>query len=170
MLEGDTVENDLNIDVALIGRVLERAAPAAPEPVTAGEKPVGAGELGTFILRAAAAGGMYGFLAGRTGEARTRRALLGLCGQERDTEKRLQTEYLLLTGDTLALPPSRPGAPYLLRALRDAYEAELKNAAAYESAAGALPRCALRELYRELAARERAHAALLRGVIGRSVG
>lgn len=161
------MENELNIDVSLIGAVLERAIPAVPEPVTAREKPAGAGELGAFILRAAGAGGMYGALAGKTAAARTRRELLELSSQERDTEKRLQTEYLLLTGDTLALPPSRPGASGLLRALRDSYEAELKNAAAYDAAAGALP--ALRELFRKLAARERAHAAVLRGIIARTI-
>ena len=66
-----------------------------------------------------------------------------------------------------AVQPSRPGATCLLRALRDAYEAELKNAAAYDAAAGALP--ALRELFRKLAARERAHAAALRGMIARTI-
>ena len=168
-MESDNVKDDLNIDVSLIGTVLERAAAMAPEPITATEKPDGIGQLGDFIRRAAGAGGMYGLLALKMAGTKAQRELLGLSREERDTERALQTEFLLLTGDTLALPVSHPSAPYLLRALRDAYEAELKNAAAYDAAAGEMPECALCALYRRLADRERSHAAVLRGIIERTI-
>lgn len=159
----------MNIDIPLIGTVLERASAASKEPVTASEKPAGAGELRNFILRAAGAGGMYGLLALKLAGTKAQRELLALSREERDTERALQMEHLLLIGDTLAVPAAHPSAPYLLRALRDAFEAELKNAAAYESAAGELPECSLSALYRKLARRERSHAAVLRGILERTI-
>ena len=98
---------------------------------------------------------------------RARRELLEMARDERDTERSLQTEHLLLTGDTVAVPGKSANVLYVIKALRDAYGAELTNAAEYGREAGTLPDCALKELYRRLARRERAHAAVLRGILER---
>ena len=163
------MENDLSIDSRLIGSALERAGvsvPAPPEP-DSGEKPREAPALGTFILRAAAAGRIYALLAMKTAGTRAHRELHAMAREER--EKALQTEYLILTGDTVAVPHARQDVLYLIRALRDAYAAELMNADAYDREAQSLPDCALRRLYQRLARRERAHAAVLRRIIAGTI-
>ncbi len=165
------MENDLSIDSRLIGSALERAGvsvPAPPEP-DSGEKPREAPALRTFILRAAAAGRIYALLAMKTAGTRAHRELHAMAREERDTEKALQTEYLILTGDTVAVPRARQDVLYLIRALRDAYAAELMNADAYDREAQSLPDCALRRLYQRLARRERAHAAVLRRIIAGTI-
>lgn len=165
------MENDLSVDVSRIESVLERSrvpVPAPPES-DSGEKPRESAALREFILRAAAAGGMYSVLALKMAGTRAQKELLSLFRDERDTEKSLQIEHLLLTGDTAAVPASNHGALYLIKALRDAYGAELRNAADYDNEAGALPDCTLKALYFRLARRERSHAAVLRGIIERVI-
>ena len=96
----------------------------------------------------------------KTRGSEAERTFRRLSREEADTERRLQTEFFLLTGDTWAAPAVHPSAPSLAGAVREAYLAETENARRL-SEFGPDP------LFQELAERERAHAAALRRMLER---
>lgn len=118
--------------------------------------------LARFIRNASAAGKMYQLLAMKTRGSDAERTFRRLAREEADSERRLQREFFLLTGDTWAAPVVRPSAPSVPGAVREAHFLELENERLLSSSEQ-LP------LFRELAARERAHAASLRRLLERMI-
>ena len=158
------MDMDDTVDLEGLERAWRRVrAPETPE--SAPEDSLRA-ELARFIRNASAAGAMYGLLAMKTGGSAAEGVFRRLARQELDTEKRLQTEYFLLTGDTWAAPPVRPSAPSVAGAVRSACLAESDNADALEAAALRRPETRSAGLLGELASRERAHAQALRELLG----
>ena len=152
------------IDAAAIGRVWGRVSGAAEG------KPVDLpAALRDFRDRAELARDMYALLALKTRGAPASKELSELSRAEQDTERRLQTEYFLLTGDTFAVERVRASAPYVLGALRDAHAGEVENGKRYASLAASLPDGKLRETLYDLSSRERSHAEKLRQMIGRMI-
>ena len=86
-----------------------------------------------------------------------------------DTQKhlrRLQVEYFLLTGDSLAPPPGQKPPAGILPLLRGAYLLEGELTEQYEAAANG----PLRELYQSRIKTARSHQETLRGMIARALG
>lgn len=131
--------------------------PVSPSP--------GEGEqarLRLFLERETELLSLYRALSRRTGNSAAGRLFS-------DTQKhlrRLQTEYFLLTGDTLAPPPGQKPPAGVLPLLRRAYLSEGELAEQYE-AAGTGP---LRELYLARAEATRSRRETLRGMIARALG
>ena len=155
------------IDTAAIGRVWGRVAPEAPGDLEERRSEDLRAALRGAMDRARAAEGMYSLLAGKTRGTGQSRELSALSREEAATGRQLQTEYFLLTGDTFAPAKSRPSAPYLMAALRDAHAAELESSRDYATLAAGLPDGKLRETLYDLSARERRHAQALRAMIAR---
>lgn len=147
---------DEPIDLASLARVWERVA-SPRDPAPAPEEDARA-QLTRFIRNSVAAGGMYALLAAKTRGSAAEGTFRRLAREEAGTERRLQARFFLLTGDTGAAPTVHPSAPSVPGAVREAYLAELENARRLEAFAR------LSEdggLYREIARRERSHAAAL---------
>ena len=151
-------------------RSLERFGPVW-QRVTASSEPVeprasfGDGEqarLRLFLERETVLLSLYRALLRRTGNGAARRLLS-------DTQKhlrRLQLEFFLLTGDSLAIPPGREAPAGVLPLLRRAYLFEGELAEQYEAAANG----PLQELYLDRAKAARSHREALRGMIARALG
>lgn len=90
-----------------------------------------------------------------------------LADSERSHEKRLQTEYLLRTGDTYSPPPRFPSAPYILTAIKRCRENELKSVKLYTDSAETTKDPQLARLFSELADEERGHEKRLHEIIER---
>ena len=144
------------------------ASPQPPEPdwtplgalppPTGGEQP----RLQMFLEQETELLYLYRALSRRTGNSAAGRLFS-------DTQKhlrRLQLEYFLLTGDSLASPSGQKPPPGVLPLLRGAYLLEGDLAGQYE-AADAGP---LRELYQSRAETARSHRGTLRGMIARALG
>ncbi len=114
------------VDARGMSRVYARVT-ESPAPSTLR----GAGEeaelLRSLIDGAADSSAMYALLALKTRGTASERELRALSRRERELERRLQTAYYLLTGDTHPVREAHPSAPYLLRALRDQYGRELER-------------------------------------------
>ncbi len=149
-----------NIDTENLLRVLGRVAPASPEP----EEPRAPAALRRAIEGVSAAGDVYGLLAMKARGRPAGDVLRALSREERESERRLQAEFFLLTGDTCPTLPRHPSAPYFLRALRERYLMEERSAKELDDAAKGLPG-STGELLREVAKVERSHAARLRELI-----
>lgn len=152
------------VDLASLARVWERvASPSGPGDVPEDRMRA---QLALFIRNSVAAGGMYALLASKTRGSAAERTFRRLAREEADTERRLQTRFFLLTGDTCAMAPVHPSAPSVTGAVREAYLAELENAERYRSSAR-LPGDS--GLFEELAGRERSHAEALRLLLERTI-
>lgn len=155
---------DESVDLASLSRVWERvASPGLPEDDPGDRMRA---QLALFIRNSVAAGGMYALLAAKTRGSAAERTFRRLSREEADSEKRLQTRFFLLTGDTSATPPVNPSAPSVAGAVREAYLAELENAERLRSCAGLSEDGAL---FLELAERERSHAEALRLLLERMI-
>lgn len=136
----------------------DRMPPGPPPPPEGGEQV----RLHLFLERETALLSLYRALSRRTRNGAAGRLLS-------DTHRhihRLQVEYFLLTGDSLALPPGREPPAGVLPLLRRAYLSEGELAQQYE-AAGTGP---LQELYRGRVKTANAHRDILRGMIARALG
>ncbi|MGM9521051.1 MAG: ferritin family protein [Oscillospiraceae bacterium] len=153
-----------NFDLENLGKVWERVSP--PDSTGAPESaPDTAGWLRNFIDGEAADAAMYTLLALKTKGSSAERVLRRIAADERHHEKRLQTEYFMLTGDTWMPRTRQPSAPYLLAALRERYIEEQKGAENYESAAKKTEEPRLRAMLFELARDERRHALAIRSLV-----
>ncbi len=90
-----------------------------------------------------------------------------LADSERNHEKRLQTEYILRTGDTYSPPRREPSAPYILTAVKRCRENEIKSEKLYTDAARETKDTELARLFTELAGEEREHEGRLREILNR---
>ena len=118
--------------------------------------------LQLFLERETELLSLYRALSRRTGNGAAGRLLS-------DTQKhlrRLQLEYFLLTGDTLAPLPGREPPAGILPLLRRAYLFEGELAEQYEAAANG----PLQKLYLYRAKAAYAHRESLRGIIARALG
>ena len=134
-----------------------RMLPPAPPPPEEGEQ----ARLHLFLERETELLSLYRALSRRTGNSAAGRLFS-------DTQKhlrRLQTEYFLLTGDTLA-PPGQKSPAGVLPLLRRAYLSEGELAEQYE----AVDTSPLRELYQGRAETARSHRETLRRMIARALG
>ena len=133
--------------------------PPGPPPFPTGGEQV---RLRLFLERETELLSLYRALSRRTKNGAAGRLLS-------DTQRhlrRLQMEYFLLTGDTLAPPPGREAPAGVLPLLRRAYLSEGDLAQQYE-AAGTGP---LQELYRGRVKTANAHRETLRGMIAKVLG
>ena len=153
-----------NVDTENLKRVWERVAPETPEPEPAWEPDIVV-RLRGFIENERDETAMDGLLVLKTRGSRAEKTLRSILEDERRHERRLQSAYFLLIGDTYAPPARHPSAPYLLKALRERYMGETAGAEAYDRAAAETDDESLREALREIAADERRHAGLLRSMI-----
>ena len=136
----------------------DRMPPGPPPPPEEGEQ----ARLRLFLERETELLSLYRALSRRTGNGAAGRLLS-------DTQKhlrRLQLEYFLLTGDTLAAPSRREPPAGVLPLLRRAYLSEGELAEQYE-AAGTGP---LQELYLARAKTANVRRETLRGMIARALG
>lgn len=162
------MEMDESVDLTALARVWERVGPPAQGPDTAPEDRLRA-ELARLIRNASAAGKMYDLLAMKTRGSHAELTFRRLSREEADSERKLQTEFFLLTGDTFAAPSVHPSAPGVAGAVREACLAEEKNSRRLEALRGLAGDDRAASLFRELAARERSHAALLRQLLERMI-
>lgn len=135
---------------AVYERVTRGDAPEAPSP--GGEE-----TLRRLIDEAAESAAMYELLALKLRGSPHERVLRRLAAEEKELERKLQADHLILTGDTHAVPPSHPSAPYLLRALSDQARRELARTRLPLPPLPELPAVSLR------------HAEELRSIIARIV-
>ncbi len=135
---------------AVYERVTHGEAPASPAP--GGEE-----TLERLIDEAAGAAAMYELLALKLRGSPHERTLRRLAAEEKELERKLQADHLILTGDTHAVPTAYPSAPYLLRALGDQARRELVRVRLPLPPLPELPTVSLR------------HAEALRNIIARIV-
>ncbi|MGN1002035.1 MAG: hypothetical protein ACI4PC_04615, partial [Oscillospiraceae bacterium] len=128
-----------------------------------------ADDLRRLIRDTAAAAGTYRDLASRTRGVHAK-TLLTLAAEKRRSLSRLQMEYFLLTGDTLALPGQRQDREGFLSRLRRCYRNEGLLHRACLAAAQRTENEPLRALHRENAALAAAHQRSLRAMISRAMG
>ena len=153
-----------NMDTENLMRVWERVAPEPQEPEPAWEPDIVV-RLRGFIENERDEAAVYGLLALKTRGSRAEKTLRSIAEEEKRHERRLQSAYFLLTGDTYAPPARHPSAPYLLKTLRERYMGETAGAEAYDRAAAEVPDEGIQATLREIAADERRHGALLRSII-----
>lgn len=155
---------DEPVDLDALNRVWERVASPRDSGGDPGDRT--RAQLTRFIRNSAAAGGMYTLLASKTRGSAAEGTFRRLAREEADTERQLQTRFFLLTGDTGAAPPVHPSAPSVSGAVREAYLAELENAKQLDAFSVFAEEGGL---YRELAQRERSHAAALHKLLERMI-
>ncbi len=137
-----------------LNAVYERVTRGEPPPAPA---PGGEETLGRLIEEAAGAAAMYELLALKLRGSPHERTLRRLAAEEKELERKLQADHLILTGDTHAVPTAYPSAPYLLRALGEQARRELARARLPLPPLPELPTVSLR------------HAEELRNIIARIV-
>lgn len=123
-------------------------------------------QLQQYIDREIASWRAYQALARRT-QGSSAKVLSTMAADERRHAKRLSTAHFLISGvrywpaDRVAAPPIRP----FMAALREYFAQEQRAESSYLASAEETSDPCLRELYRELAGDENAHAWLLRGIL-----
>ncbi len=109
-------------DIKALNAVYERVTRAdAPGPDVSG----GAETLCRLIDEAVFNAQMYGLLALKLRGTPHERTLKRMAADERELERKLQADHLIMTGDTHPVPAAHPSAPYLLRTLGDQARREL---------------------------------------------
>lgn len=136
----------------------DRTPPGPPPPPAGGEQT----RLRLFLERETELLSLYRALSRRTKNSAAGR----LFSDTQRHLRRLQMEYFLLSGDSLALPPGREPPAGVLPLLRRAYLSEGDLAEQYE-AAGTGP---LRELYLGRVKSAHSHRETLRAMIARALG
>ncbi len=128
------------------------------------------GKLRTYINMEAAHADMYTLLAIKSKGGPAERVFKRAAEDERRHEKLLQTEYFLLSGDTLVPDSIKPSAAYLIEAVRQQYMEELRGAAGYEKEARSAADARTAALFTQLTRDERRHAAAMRALVERLMG
>lgn len=158
-----------HIDLQNLNRVWDRIQGEQSSPCEPSEGNRDPALLRSLIEEESYDASFYTLLAIKTRGRPIQRTLLSL---KRDGErclKRLQTEYFLLTGDTLAPRERKPSAPYLLPALRDRWQAEERAAARFAKAAEEASSPSLKALFLTLAEGKTRRAETLRAVLEKTL-
>ncbi len=150
-------ENLARVWERVSGDTAEAEKGAAPDPDISG--------LRGFIEEEEYTAAFYTLLAVKTRRCPMEREFRRIAAREREHERRLQTEHFLRGGDTYTPYRRAPSAPYLLPALRRAWQGERNAAESYEAAASSATDPALAALYRELASDERDHESCMLALI-----
>ncbi len=122
--------------------------------------------LRELMREEAAAAAEYSTLAARLRNNRCAAAMLRrIAADERRHFQKLQSAYFMITGDTFSPEVKKPGKAPVIQSLRSMYLGELEAVKAYGRAAEEDP--GRGDLYRNSAADEKWHSAMLKNLIER---